>query len=271
MSCSPGWCRREAVAMSESVTYTEIKFKRDPAQEASLAVNPPSNTPPSAQLYSKQVVYVLGTIVLVLLIIVFGLTLAIAHLQREKCSPDSMRHREQMSCDQQCMENLITTHEDRCQLLKKWCGWNTRPHEGLSFSQWIKHKQIYYSFVQQNETWETAAQICSEEGGQLVVIKDLDTIEFIRQNLLGNYHYWIGLKKNESINQWQWLGNIAFNSTFSFSNTNHTHKDCAIISKVSFFADECRNRRFSICEKIDINKQYFPNTICPALKPREKT
>uniref|UniRef100_A0AAY4C103 C-type lectin domain-containing protein n=1 Tax=Denticeps clupeoides TaxID=299321 RepID=A0AAY4C103_9TELE len=74
---------------------------------------------------------------------------------------------------------------------------------GLGGSSWTLAPQ--YIFVYQWTTWAYAQQYCSDMGADMVIVRNVDEMNQLR-NVMGaqdNSNYWLGLKQGTKL-QWQW-------------------------------------------------------------------
>ncbi|XP_051965382.1 asialoglycoprotein receptor-like 1 [Xyrauchen texanus] len=88
----------------------------------------------------------------------------------------------------------------------------TMPVQGLCENDWLFYKGSCYFVSTRAKTWQNAEDNCVQKKTHLVVVNDLDELEFLSSILKSPDSYWIGLiEKKEG--QWSWVDGTDFATT----------------------------------------------------------
>ncbi len=95
------------------------------------------------------------------------------------------------------------------------------PSDAKSFKG--KRYQVY----QETPAWDAAQQRCAELGGQLAVVPDKETWEFIRSIIpSGPGTYWLGATDQEKKGDWKWVDSTSVTFSLWFNrNTKSNHEE----------------------------------------------
>ncbi|XP_036434137.1 asialoglycoprotein receptor 2 [Colossoma macropomum] len=97
---------------------------------------------------------------------------------------------------------------------------------------WIQNGSSCYLFHTglNWRTWAESQQYCTEQGGDLVTVDNIEEQEFIRQNTpsyYDKYHgYWIGLNKKNGI--WAWTSGTALKNGFWIDPPKQSDDSCVL-------------------------------------------
>ncbi|XP_055087268.1 C-type lectin domain family 12 member B-like [Periophthalmus magnuspinnatus] len=156
-----------------------------------------------------------------------------------------------------------TSLEDKRTLLESNCG--KCPRGWISF----KTSCYYYSFSLSNskKNWSDSRADCIRQGGDLLVINNLDEQIAINNNYpkitgtgpMWKMGSWIGLTDIVTTGVWVWVNNATENNTMYWQTDEHSNEEslgrhCAafgrnIVSRKTWYTRNCENDELSwICE-----------------------
>ncbi|KAG7492334.1 hypothetical protein MATL_G00013160 [Megalops atlanticus] len=215
--------------MADSVIYTEIKFQRSPGEDARMTMRTAPINQTEAQLrLTSKLFWIIGGAILILLITVVGLTIEIIRL-----------HGERIGASVQSQADRPLTEIPSTEIQQALCGCP---------SELVQYKDLCYHIFRVKLTRDSAHSSCLNISSQLADTEDPGILSFLRQHLK-NMSFWIGLKRKPNGSDWFWMNGRPLNMTHYFSNTNHSARDCATVSKTKIYAEMCHEKRGYICEK----------------------
>uniref|UniRef100_A0A8C6SUK6 C-type lectin domain-containing protein n=1 Tax=Neogobius melanostomus TaxID=47308 RepID=A0A8C6SUK6_9GOBI len=121
-----------------------------------------------------------------------------------------------------------------------------------------------YNFSSNGLNWTESRDMCQSLGADLVKIESREEQEFVFNQLIKGYRFWIGLTDSETEGQWNWTDGSPLNQSFRFWNNdpddfkgvNPEGEDCVVIvieDKSSVFKSwgdvPCNDKYRFICEK----------------------
>uniref|UniRef100_G3PGI2 Asialoglycoprotein receptor-like 1 n=1 Tax=Gasterosteus aculeatus aculeatus TaxID=481459 RepID=G3PGI2_GASAC len=81
---------------------------------------------------------------------------------------------------------------------------------------WVSFQSSCYRLSTTAAAWSEAEERCREQGAHLVVLNNVEELDYISKVVHIKYHYWIGLVEREHEGQWSWVDGTDFNSTQTF-------------------------------------------------------
>ncbi|XP_039619689.1 CD209 antigen-like protein C [Polypterus senegalus] len=223
----------DKTAMLTEVTYAEIK----------LAVNTDTSVPPNDQkklennsevkteglISHFNVTIALAVAVCILMITLIGTAIAYASCSKQLKWMEIQLNK--VATSPGGKNNSKVSQRDICAK-----GWT------------ICNESCYF-FSKEKKYFDNSKLLCEDMNATLIVFEDVKKQEIARCINNENQFYWIGLTKNESSEMWNWINNLPFHNLNLFNNTNHTGKNCASISQTKWYAEDCKQDRYWICEK----------------------
>ncbi|XP_034548000.1 asialoglycoprotein receptor-like 1 [Notolabrus celidotus] len=87
--------------------------------------------------------------------------------------------------------------------------------KGTCKEGWSSYQRSCYLLSTTAVTWNRAEEQCRAHGGHLVVLNNVEELDYISQIVEIKYSYWIGLVEREE-DHWTWVDGTDFNSTPAF-------------------------------------------------------
>ncbi|XP_028664758.1 CD209 antigen-like protein C [Erpetoichthys calabaricus] len=223
----------DKTAMLTEVTYAEIRF----------AENTDTNVPPNDQkklennsevkteglISHFNITIALAVAVCILMITLIGIAIAYA------------------SCAKQL--KWMEIQLDKVATSSGVKNINKVRQRDICAKDWTTCNESCYFFSKEKKSFDTSKQLCEDINATLIVFEDVKEQEIVRCSNKENLFYWIGLTKNESSEMWNWINNLPYHNLSLFNNSNHTGKNCASISQAKWYAEDCSQPKYWICEK----------------------
>ncbi|MCI4381359.1 hypothetical protein PGIGA_G00250570 [Pangasianodon gigas] len=83
-------------------------------------------------------------------------------------------------------------------------------------NDWVFYKNKCYYTSTQRLNWHDAEKNCIWRRGHLLVVNDLEEMEYVSQLAEEHLNYWIGLVEREGEGNWSWVDGTDFKSTEHF-------------------------------------------------------
>uniref|UniRef100_A0A672JBH4 Asialoglycoprotein receptor-like 1 n=1 Tax=Salarias fasciatus TaxID=181472 RepID=A0A672JBH4_SALFA len=90
------------------------------------------------------------------------------------------------------------------------------PDRGACRNGWSSFQRSCYLLSRSEVKWSRAEQLCKEEGGHLLVVNDMDELDYISKIVEIRFNYWIGLVERHNEGHWSWVDGTDFSSTETF-------------------------------------------------------
>ncbi|XP_040012223.1 asialoglycoprotein receptor-like 1 isoform X2 [Xiphias gladius] len=90
------------------------------------------------------------------------------------------------------------------------------PVRGTCRDGWASFQRSCYLLSTVAVTWSKAEQQCRTHGGHLLVLNNVEELDFISKIAELRFSYWIGLVEREHEGHWSWVDGTDFNSTPAF-------------------------------------------------------
>ncbi|XP_040897853.1 asialoglycoprotein receptor-like 1 [Toxotes jaculatrix] len=156
----------------------------------------------------RIVAYVLyGILVLLLLIVLMVSGIKFSHLSKE--ITDVKLHLERFSHGGDTPSSISETVQE-VYLQRLY------PVRGTCREGWVSFQRSCYLLSTTTVTWSKAEELCRTHGGHLLVLNDVEEVDYISKIVELRYNYWIGLVKREHEEHWSWVDGTDFNSTPTF-------------------------------------------------------
>ncbi|XP_070759967.1 perlucin-like protein [Enoplosus armatus] len=81
---------------------------------------------------------------------------------------------------------------------------------------WVSYQRSCYLLSTTTATWNKAEEQCQAHGAHLVVLNNVEELDYISEVVVIKYNYWIGLVERENEGHWSWVDGTDFNSTHTF-------------------------------------------------------
>ncbi|XP_051759259.1 asialoglycoprotein receptor-like 1 [Ctenopharyngodon idella] len=86
------------------------------------------------------------------------------------------------------------------------------PERGPCQEDWVFYKDSCYFQSSAKKSWQSAENNCIQKGSHLVVVNDLDELDFLSAIVKTSNSYWMGLVEKEE-GQWSWVDGTDFSAT----------------------------------------------------------
>ncbi|KAM4889360.1 C-type lectin domain family 4 member G [Thomomys bottae] len=123
-------------------------------------------------------------------------------------------------------------------------------------TSWVAFQGSCYYFSEPKAAWEVAQKHCASQGAHLVVIRNLEELDFLNKHTRGR-GYWLGLRAvrhQGKVQGYKWLDGVSL--TFSHWNTGEPndsrgHEDCVMLLHTGLWNDApCTSEKDGwICQK----------------------
>ncbi|TMS03216.1 C-type lectin domain family 4 member E [Larimichthys crocea] len=90
------------------------------------------------------------------------------------------------------------------------------PVKGTCRERWVSFQRSCYLLSTNAVTWNEAEKQCQTLGGHLVVLNNVEELDYLSGIVEVHYNYWIGLVEREHEGHWSWVDGTNFNSTATF-------------------------------------------------------
>ncbi|XP_030594336.1 C-type lectin domain family 4 member E-like isoform X2 [Archocentrus centrarchus] len=158
----------------------------------------------------RIVIFVLyGLLVLLLLILLMVTGIKFSHLSKEitdiKQHLDKMNHGGTTSA----LSSGETTVTDV--FLEE-----LSPVRGTCAEGWVSYQSHCYLLATTSVTWSKAEDLCKAHGGHLLVLNNVEELDYISKIIPVRHNYWIGLVERQHEGQWSWVDGTDLRSTPMF-------------------------------------------------------
>ncbi|XP_054832442.1 killer cell lectin-like receptor subfamily F member 1 [Eublepharis macularius] len=147
-----------------------------------------------------------------------------------------LKRREDSSCTEDIVIHLCEpfTGNSQCKL----CPIN-----------WTSLKEKCYWFSKEKKEWLWAYEDCARKRGQLLVVLDLNEMEFIQNITEENYPVWIGLNFTSLVKNWTWVDHSVLNHSLFSLPLPTAGISCGIVKGKQVRSEMCSAEFRWICEK----------------------
>ncbi|XP_038560294.1 C-type lectin domain family 4 member E-like [Micropterus salmoides] len=90
------------------------------------------------------------------------------------------------------------------------------PVRGTCREGWVSFQSSCYLLSTTAVTWHKAEEQCRTHGAHLVVLNNVEELDYISRIVVIRYEYWIGLVEREHEGHWSWVDGTDFKSTPTF-------------------------------------------------------
>lgn len=247
--------------MAEDITYADLRLPGGPGLPAADGGSNPdcSQTPVWHRLHCSP----LSLSLLLAAVLLLGFTVGIgthnlwrsdAHSVKIRRLEETLeRVQQQIRGSEVAVQRINVTVND----------WDSLLSEKLQFCMdgWQLMKEKCYFFSTSQKAWDKSKDDCYSKGATLAMIKDNDTMAFVRK-LTNGTDYLIGLRKEGRPLTWIWLDRTPLQGFSVVS--RHTYSICAKVSSGQLCVEPCANARPWICERPAFTFQLVRVSPAPA-------
>ncbi|XP_034727275.1 asialoglycoprotein receptor-like 1 isoform X2 [Etheostoma cragini] len=90
------------------------------------------------------------------------------------------------------------------------------PVQGTCRQGWVSFQRSCYLLSRTAATWSKAEEQCRTHGAHLVVMNNVEELDYISEIVEIRYNYWIGLVEREHEGHWSWVDGTDINSAPTF-------------------------------------------------------
>ncbi|XP_028270168.1 hepatic lectin-like [Parambassis ranga] len=90
------------------------------------------------------------------------------------------------------------------------------PVRGTCRVGWVSFQSSCYLLSTSALTWSKAEDQCRAQGAHLLVLNNVEELDYISKIVELQYHYWIGLVERQHEGHWSWVDGTDFNVTPTF-------------------------------------------------------
>ncbi|CAN9513522.1 unnamed protein product [Ophioblennius macclurei] len=90
------------------------------------------------------------------------------------------------------------------------------PVKGACRDGWGSFQSSCYLLSTTAVTWSRAEELCKAQGGHLLVLNNVDELDYISKIVEIRSNYWIGLVERHNEGHWSWVDGTDFSSTPTF-------------------------------------------------------
>ncbi|XP_011838715.1 PREDICTED: killer cell lectin-like receptor subfamily F member 2 [Mandrillus leucophaeus] len=122
-------------------------------------------------------------------------------------------------------------------------------HNYLCPNDWLLNQGKCYWFSTSFKTWKESQHDCTELQANLLVIQNLDELEFIQNSLKPGHFGWIGLYVTFRGNLWMWIDeHFLVPELFSVIGPTDD-RSCAVITGKWVYSEDCSSTFKGICQR----------------------
>ncbi|XP_003906013.1 killer cell lectin-like receptor subfamily F member 2 isoform X2 [Papio anubis] len=122
-------------------------------------------------------------------------------------------------------------------------------HNYLCPNDWLLNQGKCYWFSTSFKTWKESQRDCTELQAHLLVIQNLDELEFIQNSLKPGHFGWIGLYVTFRGNLWMWIDeHFLVPELFSVIGPTDD-RSCAVITGKWVYSEDCSSTFKGICQR----------------------
>ncbi|XP_043384970.1 killer cell lectin-like receptor subfamily B member 1 isoform X2 [Chelonia mydas] len=116
-------------------------------------------------------------------------------------------------------------------------------------TDWQLHGDKCYWVSRGGKTWNESCDDCSARGSQLLVIRDPEELEFLKDLTQGSRLFWIGLSISSLEKGWTWLDGSRLNQTLLPVSGRTEGNSCGVVNENQICSDICSSAFQSICQR----------------------
>ncbi len=123
--------------------------------------------------------------------------------------------------------------------------------------EYFKQETFCYRFHRECKTWSEARQVCQQEGGDLIMLKE-SNFNFFRDVARSKSnecsHVWVGTTDISSFGQWKWLNGESISPSLwatTQPDNQQSKEHCGDLQKFYDYKlndEDCSNKMNSICQ-----------------------
>uniref|UniRef100_A0A7N9D5N9 Killer cell lectin like receptor F2 n=1 Tax=Macaca fascicularis TaxID=9541 RepID=A0A7N9D5N9_MACFA len=122
-------------------------------------------------------------------------------------------------------------------------------HNYLCPNDWLLNQGKCYWFSTSFKTWKESQCDCTELQAHLLVIQNVDELEFIQNSLKPGHFGWIGLYVTFRGNLWMWIDeHFLVPELFSVIGPTDD-RSCAVITGKWVYSEDCSSTFKGICQR----------------------
>ncbi|XP_003829693.2 killer cell lectin-like receptor subfamily F member 2 [Pan paniscus] len=122
-------------------------------------------------------------------------------------------------------------------------------HNYLCPNDWLLNEGKCYWFSTSFKTWKESQRDCTQLQAHLLVIQNLDELEFIQNSLKPGHFGWIGLYVTFQGNLWMWIDeHFLVPELFSVIGPTDD-RSCAVITGKWVYSEDCSSTFKGICQR----------------------
>ncbi|XP_007965762.3 killer cell lectin-like receptor subfamily F member 2 [Chlorocebus sabaeus] len=122
-------------------------------------------------------------------------------------------------------------------------------HNYLCPNDWLLNQGKCYWFSTSFKTWKESQRDCTELQAHLLVIQNVDELEFIQSSLKPGHFGWIGLYVTFPGNLWMWIDeHFLVPELFSVIGPTDD-RSCAVITGKRVYSEDCSSTFKGICQR----------------------
>ncbi|XP_011771079.1 killer cell lectin-like receptor subfamily F member 2 isoform X1 [Macaca nemestrina] len=128
-------------------------------------------------------------------------------------------------------------------------SWKYTGHNYLCPNDWLLNQGKCYWFSTSFKTWKESQRDCTELQAHLLVIQNVDELEFIQNSLKPGHFGWIGLYVTFRGNLWMWIDeHFLVPELFSVIGPTDD-RSCAVITGKWVYSEDCSSTFKGICQR----------------------
>ncbi|XP_029916391.1 perlucin-like protein [Myripristis murdjan] len=144
------------------------------------------------------------------------------------------------------------------------------PVRGPCAEGWVFFQNRCYLLSKAITTWHGAEDQCKKLGGHLLVLNNVEELDYISKVIEIAYNYWIGLVERAHEGHWSWVDGTDFKTTPTFWDEDQPDDwDYRLNGEDCGQLHSSVKRKRKLWNDADCNLQY--RYICEAAKPGQQT
>ncbi|XP_067393029.1 killer cell lectin-like receptor subfamily B member 1B allele B, partial [Emydura macquarii macquarii] len=116
-------------------------------------------------------------------------------------------------------------------------------------SDWRPRGDKCYWVSRDSNTWNKSHANCSERGSQLLVIRDQEELEFLKDLTKGSKKFWVGLSVPSPQKAWVWLDGSRLDLTRFLGLGQAEENSCGTLKGNQIRSDSCSAGYQWICQR----------------------